>query len=956
MTTSDAEVDIFFTRPTRPNVLAGPSSDIEVLPQTTSTSSSSTKRKRVQPTASTSVSALKNKSTAQKKKPPAKELSLSSDDDDELPPSTAKLKEHGTELAQLAREAGWKGKGKDASTGTPAAAPSSSRLPKRVPVSGPFSIIPKDKDTYSTAASSSEPNHISHSSKLVPTSPSTTPPPPIPSPPTPRATSTALSKRSSTVVKPKTKLKPKPTPPLPKSLPSPASHSPSTPPLPPPIIVQDFWGNGASRPAQSVAAKRKQQGAELRESGAKLASLSERRVGMGLDVVGGLRAKEVVEIEDGDEDADEGFGGYETVAAKSKRQREEQLGELELLDGADVRRKFKKVDPLFGGAAKASASTPKASTSALKPSTSSKAAPPLPAAQPKLFFSPKEMCGICDKLFSSSTLAAHANTCFAELQKQQPRLPPHPSSTGSLKILSPPPAAPPKPFHDAVRDQQKLLDELAFSPPKAAVAKVVKPATKTKAKAPAPAKVDKGKGKAKAKELAGVAADGRIISNEFVSTSDEEDEEVERLVVPPPKAARAIEIVEDDEEDEEIPLRQRYNAAAKGKGRAVVAPESDHEFEAQGGGQEVQQDEAEEWENWEGVIDIENQYGAGGEEQEEFDEFEDPGFNWEDLLSQNENRELEREGDGEEEDGEEEDDDDEIVIEEGWVSNAAREKNIANTTTSGKIRIQKGPPRDESPPTGSIYISTMPREIRLGFLLHVTKLSRSRGDAALSHSSPLHFDFTTKKSFNLINSLDVEATEARIKQYESENRALIEANLTRGEREAELVKMRDEEDRRQKEEAMRRWLEIDEEERVAKEEERKLVLESLESSTASTSKILSEAKKSALKRSTARSNDTASGTGVPSFSSLRFFANLADNSSSSEEPEDLLAELGWYDGYEERYDLRGRREGYGRLGEGAEGGDEGGYVVEEVWEKGIRSSVAALFLRPVREDIEMDGI
>ena len=113
-----------------------------------------------------------------------------------------------------------------------------------------------------------------------------------------------------------------------------------------------------------------------------------------------------------------------------------------------------------------------------------------------------------------------------------------------------------------------------------------------------------------------------------------------------------------------------------------------------------------------------------------------------------------------------------------------------------------------------------------------------------------------------------------------------------------------------------------------------------------------------LMRSNARSNDALQPI-VPSFSSLRFFANLVDKTPVVEEPQNLLAELGWFDGYEERYDLRGRNEGYGTLGEAALGGDEGGYVIEEVWEKAVRSSVAALFLRPVHdwaEDVIMNGI
>ncbi|KAL8278330.1 hypothetical protein RQP46_009222 [Phenoliferia psychrophenolica] len=209
-------------------------------------------------------------------------------------------------------------------------------------------------------------------------------------------------------------------------------------------------------------------------------------------------------------------------------------------------------------------------------------------------------------------------------------------------------------------------------------------------------------------------------------------------------------------------------------------------------------------------------------------------------------------------------------------------------------------------------------------------------------------------TFDLINDKNVESANQRMKEYEMKHREDIEANLSRSEREAQMVRMRDEEEQRVKEETAQRYAEIDEEERIAKEEERAAVLQGLESSSASTAAIISAAKKSALKRSTARTNDAL----VPSFSSLHFFAGLADKDAPPEEPEDLLAELGRYDGYEARYDLRGRHEGYGRLGEGALGSDEGGYVVEEVWEKAVRSSVAALFLRPVQvgdSDVIMHG-
>ncbi|KAM0747156.1 CDK-activating kinase assembly factor [Meredithblackwellia eburnea MCA 4105] len=217
-------------------------------------------------------------------------------------------------------------------------------------------------------------------------------------------------------------------------------------------------------------------------------------------------------------------------------------------------------------------------------------------------------------------------------------------------------------------------------------------------------------------------------------------------------------------------------------------------------------------------------------------------------------------------------------------------------------------------------------------------------------------------TFNLINNQDIEATEAKIRQYEAENRALIEANLSKAEREAEMVRLREEEERRIAEERRKQFEQLDEEDRLAREEEKRMVVDSLESSTISTSKILSAARKTALKRTSAR--DALLPLPPTSLSSFKFFSNLAeDKENEKKEPENLLAELEWYDGYEERYDIHGRGVGYGNAGASlsGNGGDEGGFVVEEVWEKVIRSSVAGLFLKPLGEgedggaDVEMIG-
>lgn len=79
----------------------------------------------------------------------------------------------------------------------------------------------------------------------------------------------------------------------------------------------------------------------------------------------------------------------------------------------------------------------------------------------------------------------------------------------------------------------------------------------------------------------------------------------------------------------------------------------------------------------------------------------------------------------------------------------------------------------------------------------------------------------------MINNEDVEATELKIKQYEQENRARIEDNLSRTDKEASQVKLREAEDKRAAEEQKLIYERLDEEERLAKEEERAAVLQSL---------------------------------------------------------------------------------------------------------------------------------
>ncbi|GAA5968520.1 hypothetical protein JCM21900_006631 [Sporobolomyces salmonicolor] len=218
-------------------------------------------------------------------------------------------------------------------------------------------------------------------------------------------------------------------------------------------------------------------------------------------------------------------------------------------------------------------------------------------------------------------------------------------------------------------------------------------------------------------------------------------------------------------------------------------------------------------------------------------------------------------------------------------------------------------------------------------------------------------------TFSLIHSIgsDLAATEAKIRSYELQNRQSIEDNEERLEREREELERRERGEREWREAEKRRYEREAEEERREREDERKKVLEALESGTADPDAILAAARASSRKRSSARET-LAADTSVDPSLKLKFLANLAGPSLKSlaeeqEEPVDILADLQLYDAYEGLYEVL-RRRGRGRsayagvpvvtamVGE-QERDDAGGFVVEEVWEKAVRSSVAGLWDLPL---------
>ncbi|GAA6010539.1 hypothetical protein JCM11491_006987 [Sporobolomyces phaffii] len=244
-------------------------------------------------------------------------------------------------------------------------------------------------------------------------------------------------------------------------------------------------------------------------------------------------------------------------------------------------------------------------------------------------------------------------------------------------------------------------------------------------------------------------------------------------------------------------------------------------------------------------------------------------------------------------------------------------------------------------------------------------------------------DFTTEAAYNdyleeyesitfsLIYSIgsDLTATEAKIRSYELQNRQSIEENEERMEREREDLERRERGEREWRESEKKRYELEEEEDRRAKEEERKLVLEALESGTADPEAILAAARASSRKRSSARDSLQSSTAPTDPSLKLKFLANLSapslkSNSAAADEaavPVNVLAELRLYDAGEGLYEVLPRQarvqtaiggKSYAAnvvpsLIKEQERGDEGGFVVEQVWEKCIRSGVAGLWDLPL---------
>lgn len=208
-------------------------------------------------------------------------------------------------------------------------------------------------------------------------------------------------------------------------------------------------------------------------------------------------------------------------------------------------------------------------------------------------------------------------------------------------------------------------------------------------------------------------------------------------------------------------------------------------------------------------------------------------------------------------------------------------------------------------------------------------------------------------TFNLINDIDVVQTEARIQAYRAENAALIELNIQREEQTAQALKEQEEYERKVREQRALDIRREEDEEREDREKRERELIDKLETSTKSATKLVAKSRAEAQKKSAARSTTT-----FQSASSL--LRSRAAQSTVIPDPVHVPLQDDW-DDYTGKYVVqtnyhdpmselvRKDKEGVMRAG---------GYRIEEAWERAVRSAVAGLELQPLvgfGPEVEPDG-
>lgn len=204
-----------------------------------------------------------------------------------------------------------------------------------------------------------------------------------------------------------------------------------------------------------------------------------------------------------------------------------------------------------------------------------------------------------------------------------------------------------------------------------------------------------------------------------------------------------------------------------------------------------------------------------------------------------------------------------------------------------------------------------------------------------------YLEETEDIAFNMINGIDLPQTEARIAAYRAENAAVIELNIQRERDYAQALKDQEENDRKERELRAAEQRREEEDERQEREKHQREIIDRLETSSKDAAKVVAKARKKHIATSRQPSATTLQ-------SNSRLLRSRAAQSTVPDVPHVPLQD-DWY-AYEDMFELRPSyddpySEAVRRDKEGIMRG--GGYVVQEAWERALRSAVAGLTLEPL---------
>ncbi|KAJ3802402.1 CDK-activating kinase assembly factor MAT1-domain-containing protein [Lentinula aff. detonsa] len=209
-------------------------------------------------------------------------------------------------------------------------------------------------------------------------------------------------------------------------------------------------------------------------------------------------------------------------------------------------------------------------------------------------------------------------------------------------------------------------------------------------------------------------------------------------------------------------------------------------------------------------------------------------------------------------------------------------------------------------------------------------------------------------AFNLINNIDIPATEERIAAYKAANAALTSLNLQREEAEALALKEQEDLERREREARAAQLAQQEQQEREERQREERELIDKLETSQKDAHKIVAKSRIAAAKRSSARAASSSANSSLLGMSFGMDYAKLLKTRTTKvnnvpDEPH--VPFLDDYYAYDDLYTVRA--EGYDDIISEAVRRDRegimraGGYKVEEAWNRALLTAVAGLDAAPL---------